>query len=152
MEKKIVIPVVVVLALVVAATILYYRVLLPREQEWKLEIIANGDKVATHRLSQLAKEATSIWIEHYQSNATVVPLSPLLQEDGVDPTKVLSFTPYGSDGYHREIEGASLDYTYIQIVDINYVAKNGPLRLICEGISEKFWVKYLVSIELQVEG
>lgn len=154
----------VVLVLCAAAAVLYYHYMAEQQPqaEWTLEIYVNGSLAKSFSLGELRQMARVVFVPEYGRNCSMVPLWDLLQDTPADPDEVLVKTlkATGADGYTVEVvKGAYkveretwfyLANAYVCLVEERYVAKDGPLRLVLIGLSEKYWVKFLVKLEIQM--
>ena len=136
-------------AIVIGCIIGYvaYSQLFKQSQGWRLKLRLDGKDVAVYTLDELEALAENVTIEGKAYHA--VPLTKLLADAGVSANKVRSFVAVGADGYKREIDAKYLGRAYVWIVPKEERARQGPLRLVVEGLSHKWWVKYLVEIELR---
>jgi len=160
-SKKAAIAVVgVVATLCVAAAVLYY--VGPLSQgEWALELYVNGVLAKRFTMDELKQMAQEVFVPEYGRNCTMVPLWDLLQDTPADPDTVLvkAMKATGSDGYTVEVvKGAYkvdkeawfyIKDAYVRVVEKRYVAKDGPLRFVILGLSEKYWVKFLAKLDFQ---
>ena len=152
----------IVLALCAAAAALYYHYMAeqPQQTGWTLELYVNGSLAKRFSLEELKQMAQAVFVPEYGRNCTMVPLWELLQDTPADPDEVLvkALKATGADGYTVEVvKGAYkveretwfyLANAYVCLVEERYVAKDGPLRLVLIGLSEKYWVKFLVKLEV----
>ncbi len=144
----------IVLLIAVAAASSYF-IILRRGGGWRLELYVEGERRAVYRLEELRELSESVSIEGC-GEISAIPLIGLLESSGVDLDRniVSSFTPYGSDGYHRTVEEAYLHLfdAYIQIVEEKDIADYGPLRIVIAGLPRKYWVHHLVRIDVELES
>ncbi|RLE75777.1 MAG: hypothetical protein DRJ56_05205 [Thermoprotei archaeon] len=116
-----------------------------RSAEWGLEVYADGRRVATLTLRWLEARSAPMVVGSVEYKC--VPLSEVLRACGISEVKSVVAT--GADGYTREISGAFLNQTYVAIVPEGRRSAEGPLRLIVVGLSKKYWVKFLVRVEVR---
>ncbi len=147
-------PLLIVPLIVLVATSSYF-IILRRGGGWRLEIYVDGERKAAYRFETLKGLSDAITIEGC-GEISALPLLGLLESSGVDldGNIVSSFTPYGSDGYHRTVEEAYLHLfdAYIQIVEEKDIADYGPLRIVIAGLPRKYWVHHLVKIDVELES
>ena len=145
----------IIVPLIVLVAASSYLIILKRGDGWRLEIYVEGERKAAYRLETLKGLSDAITIEGC-GEISAIPLIELLESSGVDLDRniVSSFTPYGSDGYHRTVEEAYLHLfnAYIQIVEEKDIADYGPLRIVIAGLPRKYWVHHLVKIDVKLES
>jgi len=134
-----------VIVLVCIAYIAYYELTKREEEGWKLEVYLNGKRAETFSISWLKDRCDEIKVDSAVYKG--VPLKTILRACKVESVK--SFVAVGADGYSKEIDGSYVDFTYIAVIPEEGVASQGPLRLIVVGLSRKYWVKFLVKIEVK---
>ena len=161
-SKKAILVIGTVVIFAIIATVLYYTTFLPSKGEWTFTLVVNGKTLKTYKLNELTGLAEKVNITRY-GTVKAVPLLKLLEKCNIDLNKFLvySIKAVGADGYTRTIKIGEygidneaylyVPKTYIYIVEERYVAKSGPLRLVVENLGEKYWVKYLVKIELETK-
>jgi len=128
---------------VVAAYVVGTQLL--QRAEWRLEVYMNGRRVATLTLDWLEARSAPMAVGSVEYRC--VPLSEVLRACGISEVKSIVAT--GADGYTREISGSFLNRTYVAIVPGGRRSAEGPLRLIVVGLSRKYWVKFLVKVEVR---
>jgi len=145
-RKKVVLLIVAIV--IVSLAYIAYRELVKEEElkeEWTLEVYFNGKEVGKFSISWLKNRCVEVRV-----GSTVyegVPLKIVLEACKIKGVK--SFIAVGADGYHKEIDGTYLNSTYVAIMPEESVSSQGPLRLIVIGLSKKYWVKFLVKIEVK---
>ena len=148
--------------MVVVALIQYYHAMLspPREEGlpeealpewvsgWSVNFTVNGEFIRTYNYSELSLRASPLNVTVHDKEITIqaVPLTSLLEENGIDPGSIGSFRAKGSDGYVWNFDGGHVHDAYIQVVEKEFLSHNGPLRIVVIGARHKSWVKFLVEI------
>ncbi|MEM0345041.1 MAG: hypothetical protein QXP94_02260 [Thermofilaceae archaeon] len=139
------------LAVLTVAAVTAYLLLQTRAEEWRVEVTV-GDCRKVFALPELEKMST----EREVRGAGVlrcVPLVDLVAECGVDlnSTLVHRLVAVGADGYSRSVEEAYLylSKAYLCLPGEAY-PDWGPVRLVVEGLSSKYWVKQLVAVNAQL--
>ena len=144
-----------VIVLIIVGVILYYQFFMPvAEEKWYLELAVNGKTVKKYGLSELKGKAITITVTKSKYGQTqeikikAVPVKQLLLENNIDLSKITKIKCTASDGYSKELDASVLDELYVWVVDEKDVADNGPLRIVHPKLSSKYWVKFLVQIDV----
>ena len=128
------------------ALTLYYTYFTGKEK-WMLEIYIDNSKYTSYKLSELELLSSTIKLPD-GTTASAVSLVNLIKN--INISTISKITPYGVDGYHRDIPGNYALKSYILILKND--PENGPLRFMTMGLSRKYWVKALVRIVIEVKG
>ena len=121
----------------------YYE--LTKREEWTLEVYFNDKKVKEFSISWLKERCDEVKVNSFVYKG--VSLEIILRACKIESVK--SFVAVGADGYHREINGTYVSFAYVAVIPKEDVSSQGPLRLIVVGLSKKYWVKFLVRIEVK---
>ena len=139
-----------VIAVLVAAILLAYYAFLSRSEEWSVELTVN-DCRRVYKLSELVGQAVDVNVTG-AGLLKCVPLLKLVPACGIDlnTTLVRRWVAVGADGYSRSVDEAYLyaGKAYLCLAD-GRKADWGPVRLVAEGLSSKYWVKQLVRVEVE---
>lgn len=149
LTMKRVVPLILVAALVVVAALAYFQ-LRRGEVEWTVEV-AVGESRRVFSLKELRESSIEVEVSDI-GKLRCAPLSKLVAGCGIDFNKTLlhRWTAVGADGYMRSVDEA---YLYMPGAYLCLASEAnpdwGPVRLVVEGLSSKYWVKQLVRVTFE---
>lgn len=161
MDKKTVI-ITAFFTIVILSAVLNYTMSVPQgvneedsEPEWSLRIEVNREVLKLYGVSELSSRAHPLNITSHGEPLIIqaVSLTSLLEENNINPSDIVLFTPLALDGFYVDVNGTHIQNAYVRIVEDENVLKDGALRMVITDLSQSKWVKFLVEInfELQLE-
>ncbi len=148
--------------IVILSAVLNYTMSVPQgvneedsELEWSLRIEVNREVLKIYDVSELSSRAHPLNITSHGEPLIIqaVSLTSLLEENNIDSSDVVLFTPLALDGFSVDVNGTHIQNAYVRIVEDENVLKDGALRMVVTDLSQSTWVKFLVEInfDLQLE-